>query len=105
MFNEEKTLFTVVPSPFSASQLEVDQKQTYTDAVFSFTLSITVPLYPGDYMDLRPPPEVDLPFSLNGRVLISAETPMSVINTRHEVIQDDDGSGFVIRIKNFVSRQ
>ena len=56
-------------------------------------------------MDLRPPPEVDLPFSLNGRVLISAETPMSVINTRHEVIQDDDGSGFVIRIKNFVSRQ
>ena len=104
LFNEEKTLFTLVPSPFGSSLLEVNEIQTYTDAVFDFTLSITVPMLPFDYMDVRPPPEVDFPFSNSGRVLISAEAPMSVSLTRHEVIKDANGSGFVIRIKDFVPR-
>lgn len=46
MSNEENdpTLFTVFAAPFSATLLEVDETETYTKAVFDFTLSITVPL-------------------------------------------------------------
>jgi len=60
-------------------------------------------MYPFDYMEVRPPPEVDLPLSGN-KVLISAEAPMSFSGTRNEVIMDEDGSGFLIKIMKFVSR-
>ena len=70
MYNDWKVLFTVVPSPFSASLLKVDEVETYTDGVFEFTLSITVPLFYNDYIEVIPPPEVDLPFSNSGKPLV-----------------------------------
>ena len=57
-----------------------------------------------DYIEVTPPPEVDVPFSNGGRILIQAENPMSPSRTRHEVIRDGNGQGFRIKIINFVTR-
>lgn len=103
-YNEDKPFFTVSPAPFSSSLLKVDEVQTYTDAVFEMTLSITVPLLPLDYIEVRPPIEMDLPFSNDQRVLVSAEAPMSPSLTRSVIIKDKVGRGFVIRITGFVSK-
>ena len=60
----------MVPSPFSASVLKVDEIETYTDGVFDFTLSITVPLFNGDDIEVIPPPEVDFPSSGDGKMYV-----------------------------------
>ena len=63
-------------------------------------------------MDVRAPPEVALPFGNKGKTMVAAKAPkpgdrtpaMDSINTRHELIKDANGSGFVIRITKFVGR-
>jgi hypothetical protein len=82
MYNSYNTLFTVKPSPFAASCLKVDESETYSDGVFDFTLSITVPFYKGDYIDVILPPEVDIPFSNNGKVLVEAFAPLIADTSR-----------------------
>lgn len=64
--DDGKSFMTIKPMPFSASLLTLEEKETYTDAVFSFQFSTTVFMQGRDYIELIPPVEVDLPIGNSG---------------------------------------
>jgi len=108
-----RIFFEVVPAPFQAHSLTVDSQETYTDAIFTFVLRLSVNHTTGDYLEVVAPPEVAQP--TGGVERVTTRSPMRATTLSCEpgageemgdlscqVIPDAASGQFTVRISDWL---
>ena len=82
--------------------MTTEEIETYTDAIFTVSLTIANKLLPGSYIELVLPEEVKLPSSTGGVVIATGKTNVDVVNTRVTSSTDETTGETTLLVTEFM---